>query len=193
MLAAALVAISLPAFASPAHQPPNWHQYVEILDTAQQAIKPAPVGQWYPVSLIQEGSPYSLRIHNPLDERIRVLVSIDGVNPFTGRRAMMADAGVVIGPGESKTIAPNIPPNRLPQPAMVSPAKGHVSKINVAFFREVRSRPVVAAHMKLPPASTHPTKWVPPEGTRFYSRTKDPESIVYHQVGPAAPKNPRWN
>lgn len=118
--------------------------------------------------LIAEAEPYVVKIHNPLDERVRIVVSIDGVDLFSGRESMIGYGGLVLGPAQSKTIKTRLPHRKSAPSPLLSPALGAVQRSNVAFFREASTRPMIVPFGPMPPVSTRADKWVPPNGSLFY-------------------------
>lgn len=107
------------------------------------------------------GHRYAVRLTNTSDERVLVVLSVDGINAVTGHTASPDQGGYVLGPGQSSQIAgwrkshddvAQFVFTDLPDSYAARTGRPNdVGVIGIAVFREARrfSRPSVAA---APPA-----------------------------------------
>lgn len=121
-----------------------------------------------------DGKSYALRITNLNDRRVKVVVSIDGINPRDGTRAYRGQPGLVLPPGASKVIDSGRPSRRSPEVPLL-PLKPEVGKISLLTTRESGSYPLMG--VGYPPAPRDPEsfrlnakgerEWIPPHGYPF--------------------------
>jgi hypothetical protein len=100
ILLALLLATASPAFS--AGVAPGFR--VEVLVDGRPVSEYRALGSRYIEAL--KGCEYSIRLHNPLDVRVAVALSVDGLNTIDARRTTARDARKwVVGPHETVTIS----------------------------------------------------------------------------------------
>lgn len=120
------------------------------------------------------GTRYAIRLSNRTDERLLVVLSVDGVNAITGDTAGVGQTGYVLGPWETAEIAGwRKSDDRIAAFEFTSlgdsyaartgrPA--HVGVVGAAVFREVMPPPLVSAAPADPLVSPSPAPtWLAPQ------------------------------
>lgn len=141
----------------------------------------------YRVALGEPAQPYRLQITNLRDERVSVVVAIDGLNPSDSKPSFLRQSGYVLDPGQTITVSrmrsKKKPPRSLAFPVTHPQPLG---SINLAVFREVMTYPYTmpwSFYEGKPGVGTlrnpgrHQT-WLPPTGAGFRRLSTEPESIV---------------
>ncbi|RYF31127.1 MAG: hypothetical protein EOO26_13800 [Comamonadaceae bacterium] len=177
-----MAAVALPACALTPISPARWLQ-VEVQDRDSGATLPVyrADGQLYVAG--RPGARYGVTIRNLRNERVLVVMSVDGVNVLTGQTAGWTQDGYVLGPYESGQIAGWRKSDReiaafefTAQSESYAARTGRpldVGVIGVAVFRERRPEPRPA-----PPIS------------RSRDRSDDRRSDIAESKAPASPVSP---
>lgn len=146
------------------------------------------------VTDLVEGEPYALRLTNRSDRRVKVVVSIDGVNPRDGTRAYQGQPGVVLPPGTSAVLATGRPSRRAPEGAIL-PLRPDVGNISLLALKEAGAYPVIG--VGYPPAPRGPEhfrvnakgerEWIPPQGYPFRRDRSAKEERTYMEYELVSP------
>lgn len=142
----------------------------------------------------QVDTPYVLRLTNTTSERIMVVISLNGKDPFTGERAMLGTRGQVIDPGKSLEIDTAKARKKQPTtPLLLDPTR-EFGVIHVISFRERMDYPHllpwsdalsrrVGGSVRIGPGGKSDLQWVPPSGAPFRKMSQDPASRVHIEYG----------
>lgn len=162
-LSASLLAVgALPACARTRITSSRWLQ-LEVQDRDSGATLPvyAANGQWYVAG--RPGARYGVTLRNLRNERLLVVMSVDGVNVLTGQTAGWGQDGYVLGPLESGQIAGwrksdrEIATFEFTEPSNAYAARTgrplDIGVIGVAVFRERQPEPLPPPVARSAPAA----------------------------------------
>ena len=149
----------------------------------------------YPVAFAQPGDPFSLHLENTLGERVKLVVSVDGINPRTGRKTYLGDKGYVLDPGQAVSIDQIVRSKKKEGPAraLVFADTGAVrGTISIAVFRERMDYPFSMpwsyyqgkANAGTLLGTPQKPRWLPPSGARFRMLSPDPQERLYLEYAP---------
>lgn len=162
---------------------------VEVLDQAGSPIAMSHDRGYRRVDC-KANDPYTLRLSNPTDERIWVVIAINDINPLTGKRAYQGQPGIVISPGGSRLVsAMSTKQDR--HALRFSDTQEKKGKVAFAVFKEKMDYPhllpwseqlanKVGGHVSFN-SSTKRTTWIPPQSAPFRKKSADPEGRVYFE------------
>lgn len=192
-LAFALLA-SAPLFAHDRYNPDpfalhNHSLKVEVLNADNQPIELA--SNRYRSAQGKLNSHYALRLTNPTNERVWVVVSINGINPSNGRRAYQGQPGIVLDPGESRVIDTQRLNGETKPLTFTRMNEDIHGKIAIGVFRERMDYPHrrpwgadtqarYGGTVQQDP-QTRAITWAPPSGARFRKLTDEPEQRIYFE------------
>lgn len=171
----------------------NYSLKVEVLDAQKAPIELSSIG--YRRAQGKLDAPYALRLTNPTNERVLVVVSINGINPSSGKRAYQGQPGIVLDPGESRVIDRQRNDGEVKPLTFTQPDEQTHGKIAIGVFRERMDYPHslpwgmatqarYGGTARLDPATRQMT-WTPPKGARFRKLTDEPEQRIYFEYAAA--------
>ena len=134
-----------------------------------------------------------IRLTNTSEGRVMVIVSINGINPYTGRKAYQGQSGLVIEPGASLLVDQG-KTDRKSDWSPILPAAQDEGTIAVAVFHERRDYPLVLPNMEAPPFGPETfrvgadglQRWVPPMNYPFRRIAEHPTALIHMDYRAAA-------
>ena len=119
--------------------------------------------------------PYSLRVTNLSEGRIRVVFSVNGRDPISGRRAFLSQGGWLLKPGQARSFPLNV---------QVGNSAG---RIDVAAFVETPDYPLVQPGLPFAPfgpenfykGADGVKRWIPPTGFPFRPAQASPNEVLH--------------
>lgn len=168
---------------------------LEVVQGAEepQALPLTTKGGWLHAALPSK-TDLGLRLTNTGEGRLLVVVSINGMDPFTGRRAYQGQPGKVIEPGQSVVMRRG-KFHKKADFEPILPANKDDGAISVAIFEERTDYPLVLPNMEPPPFGPENYKvgkdgvrrWVPPPRYPFRKVSAEPSEFLFVQYSLAAP------
>lgn len=138
------------------------------------------------------GHPYSVVITNTTTERIAIVASIDGVDPYSGKKAYRGQKVRVVDPGKTLVISQMNHRKTGKRDLHLDPTR-KVGSIDVIAYRENMTYPHLFAWsddlQKQVGGEVRPgTKrgellWLPPSGAPFRKRSVEPNTSLHLEYG----------
>ena len=186
--------VSEPSFPIPAALP-DLPSFVEQGLVRLEVVRESAQAQWSALPLqvtygrsratLSPEQNAGLRLTNTSEGRVMLIVSINGIDPYTGRKAYQGQSGLVLEPGASMLVEQG-KTSRKSDWSPVLPASRNEGTIAVAVFHERRDYPLVLPNMEAPPFGPETfrvgadgiRRWVPPMNYPFRRIAEHPRAAL---------------
>ena len=126
-----------------------------------------------------------LRLTNESEGRVMLILSVNGINPYTGRKAYQGEKGQVLEPGATLLVEEG-KISRKAEWSPILPANQEKGTVAVAVFHERTDYPLTLPNTTSPPfgPETFRTgadgvlRWVPPKGYPFRRVEEYPTALL---------------
>ena len=136
--------------------------------------------------------PHTVVLTNTTNERIAIIASIDGVDPFSGKKAYLGQKVRVLDPGKTLVIG-HMHHRKMGKQALRFDRTRKVGTIDVIAYREDMTYPHLFAWSDdlqkqvggevRPGAGRGELLWLPPSGAPFRKRSVEPSSALHLEYG----------